>query len=279
VENLKQIFLEICKGCSYLGELDFYFKHPNLEIEVEMDEIYHKALVVGRGNGLESSEELLKKCMQNGSWSNDREKSIKNLESEYRKMDKTRANPISEAQLYSLRQELKNIAENYSRILSEKDSLLEDSIEFFAKKRTVDALILNSFFKDRELKLRAFSQDDLDYLEDSMMFKLVHSYNGLKDKFCRDNIRKICIEPFFMKRFAVSEDKFDFFGLPCCSLTDYQISLISEGEKFKFLLGQLDDIPDEYNDPEGIEDLCALKNAKVLKTKEQLAKEDSVWNF
>lgn len=275
--SLKKIFLQISNGYSFSSELNLYVKHLTLVDEVACFEARDAAAQRGKDYGLQSEDDLLQQAIKNSKWSEDKERALKTFEKDYKQLHSARFTPISEDQLSSLREELKEIEKEWLRVLNEKQELFINSIEQFSSKIAYDTQLSISLFRDAELKIPAFSSDDFEYLNDIEFIKIRREYSTILEQFSFDNLNLIAVEPFFQRRLSLGS-LYDFWGKPSYSLTENQVNLLKIGEKFKTLLEETGDLPEDYQTPEGIEDWFYLKRAGVLKSNADIVKQKQMWD-
>lgn len=271
--ELKKLFVDICNGFSYSR---FYIKHPTVQEEVICDIAKQEALEKAISFGIQKEEDILIESIKNGLWSDEKTKALKSIEADYRRLNHARFNPISENQLSALRDELKLIEDEWMKLAKEKHALFINSAEKCGERAAHDKMILISLFNSADLSDRVFNEESFEYLDDREFAKISREVSIELSKFSMDNINSLAIEPFFQRR--IVSDLFKFFGKPSTELTDYQINLFNTGEKFKHMLEECGEIPEEYQNPEGIEDYFYLKRANVLQTEQERAKQKSMWN-
>ena len=70
-----------------------------------------------------------------------------------------------------------------------------------------------------------------------------------------------------------------FFGKPICNLTYHQIDLLRSCIKYKNILSEISEVPEEYQNAEGYEDWFYLKRNRALPTQEEIAKQKEMWGY
>ena len=109
----------------------------------------------------------------------------------------------------------------------------------FASKKSNEAHILQSYYKDPELKNKLFSQEEFDDFEDEKVISIFGIFNKHSENFNIDLLKKIAISPIFLNLFNLSGDNiYHFYGKPIINLTFYQIELFSLATNFKNILAE-----------------------------------------
>lgn len=276
--ELKKIFLDICRGFSFSKKLNLYIKHLSIEEDVECELVKEDAYENAVELGIPKSDDVLAECLKNGSWTTHKEGLLKKFENDYRQLNHSRFTPISENQLEALREELNLIESEWVKLSQEKYALLYNSAERMADRAFSDQSLLLCLFRDKELKIPAYDEESFEYLDDFIFDRISREVSVQLGRFKIDNLNLLAIEPFFQRRLSVSSDLFDFFGKPSYLLSEYQISLLKLGEKFKSMLDEIGEVKEDYSTPEGIEDYFYLKRANVLKTDQEIAAERAKWD-
>ncbi len=276
--ELKKLFLDICRGYSFCPEIDFYVKHLSLEGEMECELAKEEATARARQNGLRDKEALVKEAISSGTWTEANENSLKIFARDYKRLNMSRFTPISEKQLVALRAELKLIEEEWIKLYNKKNNLLDESAEGVGERAFHDRMLLISLYKDRELKELAFDEESFDYMDDYSFGKISRMVACEMARFSHENMAQLSVESFFQQRFEASPNSYDFFGKPAHDMTDYQISLIKLGNKFKTILDEVGGQVEPEDSPDEIEDYFYLKRAGLIKSEMELAKEKSMWD-
>ena len=129
--------------------------------------------------------------------------------------------------------------------------------------------IKETFYKDQELKIKFFKDDEFDELTVQDLSRLIGFYNLVNKKTSDLNIQKMVLQDFFSYYISYSEDPIHFFGKPVAVLSLNQIKTLLYARYFKNIFANNDKIPEEFKkDPEKIIDYVnANEKAKKLQEK------------
>lgn len=275
---LLELYSEICNGFSFSRKLNLYFKHFSTNDVIECERAKQEAVKRAAGCGMLSSDDLLKQAIKDGRWSEAKNLSIKNIESDYRRLSLSKTTPISIEQLDALREELVLVENEWDNLISERYKLICFSQEAIGDRAYNDRRVFESWYRDKNLIEKAYTLEDFLYLEDREFTNICNETTIFINRFNMKDISNICISDFFQRRFSISKDLYDFFGKPSYLLTDNQINLLKLGEKYHTMLSEIDDLPDDFQGPEGIEDYFYLKRAKALPSQADIAKQKELWD-
>ncbi len=178
----------------------------------------------------------------------------------------------------SLREELKSIETEWISLYNKKQGLFEESAERMGERAYGDKMVFVCLYKDQGLKELAFDEESFEYIDDRYFSKLSGYFTLEISRFKIENITKLAVEGFFQQRLDASPNSYDFFGRSAFELTDYQLSLMKAGNKFKIILDEVGGQIDPEDSPEEIEDYFYLKRAGLIKSELELAKEKSMWD-
>jgi len=112
-----------------------------------------------------------------------------------------------------------------------------------------------SFYRDRGLTNRMFSQRDVDQMDEDESYDLLSLYIDFITRFDLDIIKRISVASFFVNSlYLCGEDPSRFFGKPVVDLTFYQTNLLSYGLYFKNVMSG-EKVPEAIrDDPDKIEE-------------------------
>ena len=143
----------------------------------------------------------------------------------------------NQEQRNSFKETIERQEEKLSKIQEERFKLLEPTVETYCTKRINEEYVKKALYKDQQCETPLFSDEefgDLSYIE---LGDLVKIYNDAISKFVEDNIKRICVNNFFLNAFTMCEnDPVKFFGTSVLELTVYQLNLFSRGKYYKFIL-------------------------------------------
>ena len=115
-----------------------------------------------------------------------------------------------------------------------------------ANKKINELYIYYALYNDESLKIKYFSEEDFNNLDDDLLSEIIKVYNTLMTFFSDTYIKKIAISPFFQNNLQIADDNpYIFYGKAVAFLTFYQVELFRYGQIFKYILSQ-DTKPPEH---------------------------------
>jgi hypothetical protein len=131
--------------------------------------------------------------------------------------------------------------------------------------------MIKSFFKDKDLLIPLFGEDEFDELENQDLKRIVSVYNDIFQNFSEENIQHTILEDFYNPYLSFAEDSMQFYGKPFCNLTYNQIRLIVYTRVFKNIFDSNENIPENIRkDPAKLLDFGGSSKEERDKTKDKL---------
>lgn len=271
-KSYRNVFLDICNGCSYeesdLGA--FYIKHLTYENQVLLEDLKEYFFQHAKERGLPTTEESLENLKQEGLWTQEKEEDLKKEESFLATIIRNKKNTYLKSQIDAFNNQIQTCKTKINRLKNERVSLLGNTCENHADQKVTEEFIKLSFFKDRDCKNLAFSQEEFDELDNDDVADFIDLYNQSLSEFSDLKLQKLVLEDFFSYYMPFCEDPIHFYGKSVIHLTHNQIRLLLYSRYFKNILTYNEDIPEEMrHDPEKILDYVnANEKAKKIKNTE-----------
>jgi hypothetical protein len=202
--------------------------------------------------GVLPEQEKINFLIEKDLWDAKNEKRISFLEDNLDRQRLTLSKLVAKSQKATVQSEIEKLQTELNTIKLERSQLLGDTCESYAQKKSNEALLKYCFFKDEDLKERYYTDEDYEDIEYSEINTLYLLMSKTFEKFTDNNIKIICLMPFFLNSFFISGDSpFYFFGKPTYELTSYQLDLYSNGLSVKNNLTEKNPIPkDILKNPE-----------------------------
>lgn len=242
----------ICQGYneSSYKKQKIFFKHFGLMDHVGVEEKHAEGLEYAKSRGLLTEEENLKFLIENKSWSENKEKQIATLTENLKYNQNSLGNLVVGTQRNQVKKQIKKIEEKLGQLLAEKQSVKGKTAEDVAQARANEYFIFKSVFKDSACTIPLFDEAQFKELEDLELGSLIKASNTIQENTGGQNIKLICIDPFFMNMYKLVKDPSQFFNKPVLSLTYLQVELLNYAEMFKVVLAE-SNIPESVrNDPD-----------------------------
>lgn len=273
MENgLRKIFADICRGYSsaeWHGTI--YLKHLSHFEQVDLDLCHDKYYQIAIKKKLQTKEARLEWLDKKGLWTRKNEGALGTQKAYVENLEKTTKLLFLKSQIDSHKETLNKEKIKYAEMLNEKEVLLGLTADKYADQKMLNHYILVSFYKDKELKNRLFSQKEFDNLDEDEMDELFSIYIKISNEIGDKNIKKISVSSFFTAYFYISDDIHAFFGKPTCELSYSQLNLLYYAGYFKQIVQNMK-IPENIReDPEKIEEFASA-SAKVKEMAQKVGK-------
>jgi hypothetical protein len=261
----RKLFKEISKGYSpcFLGKDVFYIKHQSLDGLVDFDDVYNLYLGKALSRGLESKQDILDSLDKEGIWTSKDESDIQSQSFYLENLQKNKKNIVLKSALTQINLQVEEAEKKLKELEAKKSGLISSSAEQYALNRANDFYIYNSFYKDKDLNNRLYSEEEFDYINNKEVTDMIILYNTFHEKFKDENIQSLAIQDFYKVYYHFSETCRDFFGKPAVDLTNFQMNLILYTRVFKNIFDQHDDIPERIKkDPAALLDFANSSEAR-----------------
>ena len=261
MDLLKRAFHDISLGYTrgIIQNRVVYIRHLSYGDQTEFDRINDSYFKEAKDQGILTNDEMLKSIIDQGIWSQKKEKEINDsklfIESMISGKKKHTKMP---SMVLKINEQIKEEEAKYYNLVNEKFTLLGLTCEAYAQKQTNDHYIFNNLFLDEILKIPFFSSIQFDYLDDFEINLIVADYNKILEGCSEQNIKRLAMQDFFQNYFCLTgENLSQFFGKPICALTFFQVKLLSYGGHFKSIYqnNDMSIIPQSVkNDPDLLTD-------------------------
>lgn len=276
-KGYRKILKEIVQGFSpyFLGEKKHYIKHQSTSDIVDFDDVYQVYYDKARNKGLPTEAEIFEDLEKEGMWSKQDDTEIEQQEFYVESLNKNKKNVYLKSAIDQMNKQIQEAEEKLDDLKTKKRNLASNCCETYALNRANDFYMFNSFFKDTELKVPLYTQEEFEHVTTREVSKLVKIYNEFHDRFKESSIKHLAIQDFYKVYYSFSESSRDFFGKPILQLTNFQLSLILYTRIFKNIFEQHSDIPDKTKqDPDALLDY-ANSSEKRDEAKQKLAENNT----
>lgn len=199
-KELTKTFIEISKGFSELeisGTL-CYIKHPTMEDFERNGELYERYLEKAKKMGVPTKEEVLDSLNKEGLWTFEEENEIEKIKIEQDNLKKTLKNLVLDQEKIPIKKKIKEVSEKLKKITEKRDSLIPQTAEAYANKKSNEEYLRFSIFKQKDLSELYYSEDEFNEIEIDELIKIFLKYNQSLNKFSEDNIMKIAVSDFLL---------------------------------------------------------------------------------
>ena len=209
---------------------DFYIKHVDTYDSEEIDEKGQEYKNHAIKQGLPSTEEKLEQLKEDGSWTEEEDTRLQDLQLMITNLKVTKSRLILKADTDSLQRQIDDTSKEVNKLILEKATLIGYTSDVYSSKKINEFYVLTTSYKDKELKKPLFSGDEFEELQEKDIAILIKYYNDVSDQSEEANIKRIALSGFFLNSFYLCEDNpYTYYGKPVVDLTYNQGELFSYG--------------------------------------------------
>lgn len=248
-ENFRSLFKEIVTGYSHTSDGKSYVKHFS-----ELDNSFFadkrvEYIKLKNKEGVLTEKEKLKILSEQGAWTAAQEEKILELKYIISDNNKVVANMPLLEQRRAIESIIKEKESELHDLLMERYAAINPTAEILAQKYLLSLMVIHGFFKDEELKIRAISNEDFDYLEEEQLNIFIEQQNQIFAKFSTRNIRALATMPFVLNQIMFCKDRpFEFFGKPMMYFSTYQLDLFSRTVRNIRIMENSEDSPPDIHE-------------------------------
>lgn len=236
---LKLIYSEILREYSpiFYNNQFIYIKHLN-QLDISLVDIKRQEYIeYFQSKGILSSKDKLKEIIKDGLWTEAKDKEIDEVKSFILNLEHTKKKHSIKKDRDLVDKEIEKYNERFYKLVIEKDKLMGKTADVRAHRRVTEYYIFISLYKDTDLKIPLFSEEEFDALDEIELRSLERLYNAKTFNLHSDNLKKIALMPYFFNLYILSgENLWNLFGKPLVHLTTYQIELIQNAKNYKTIL-------------------------------------------
>lgn len=259
--QLRKVFVEALNGYSVESIPKFgniYLKHMDYYTSQEIDEKKDHYLDVATKKGLPTTEQKEKELIDDNLWDKEKDKKIKDLKDFLRGLYTAKSKYLLKAEIDKANSQIEQTEKELNEIAQEKAELIGFTADLYAGKKVNEYYIYSTSYKNKDLTVKAFSDEDFEELTDVDISEMTQAHNKMTSKFSSVNLKRVALAPFFMNHFYLCDDNpMNFFGEPIVKLTFNQCDLFSYGKYFKHVLSEMKNPPSDemMDDPDKLIEL------------------------
>lgn len=270
---LRRAFVDVCRGYS-VGQLKtgqtVYIRHLGHREHADYEEVQMGFEAEAKAQGAQTEKDRLEHLYSKGLWSKDKEKAIETQRDFIARLEDGRKTIAVPSVLRSHEEQIKREKENLIKQITERATVLRETVETYAERRLEDYYLVHNLFSDKELTILVFDPEEFDNLPDGDIESIHETYKQALEPCSDANLRKLAAQDFFVSYYTLATDNpQSFFGKPIYELTYYQVRLLNQARYMKAILDNTDTsrlAPEKRNDPDAIESLhITQKNMDALK--------------
>lgn len=270
MENFREHFSSIVLGKSPIlidGTLAFA-KHYGLHDGVESELVYKRELERTKKMGIDSERDRLKFLELEGLWSSEKEEEINRLRASINSAKTSKKNLLLPSHKEEINKNIKNLEAQLLELFIQRCELVGETQESFAKRESEVYFILNSVFKDPDLRELYIPKSKHEEIEDEIIDELTNAYNSQLNFLFSGGVKKVALSGEAQMLISLSENAYYFYGKPIALLTFFQSELFIYGKNYAQML-RSDVPPPDFvrDDPDKLEDWfdSVVNSKRVIK--------------
>lgn len=242
------VYSEIVKGYSYDTLGGFFLKHFGEIESSETERVRRLYLKEMEAQGILSEPEKIKLLEINGHWTKEDEASYRQYQDEIEGLRLSLHKLIIPQQQEHMGKIIEKKIEENKNKWSTRAQLLGTTREIYAGRKAAEFHILSTFYKDKQLTIPAFNQEEIDNLSDEQLNIYMNVYQEIHEVFVDKNFKRIAVCPFFLNTYLMSDNNpYFFYGKPLVQLSTYQLALFNRAAFYKNVVEESPQRPpDEY---------------------------------
>lgn len=265
IYEVKNTYLEIIRGFSFDSEREIYVKHFTELEKIQVIRKRQEILDRTKSRGVKTERDALDYLISENLWSQGKEEEIASLELSVEDNTRQANNMVVPAQKNVILSLVQKDKDALAKIRNERASLTGLTAEKYADEKYINHYLYFSFFKDPDLKLKFFSEEEFSDLEEDEINDYFRIYSSVLAKFSEDNLKKISVSPFFLNSVSFAyEDPRLFLDKGGLDYTNYQFEIFNLGKRNVRLMSESSKSPPIIHSQSKFSDLISwydLQNA------------------
>ena len=261
---LRKVFSDIKNSHSEvrLDNKVVYVKHfgsdDQGELECKYDAIYEKA----KSNGLPTEKEAFDLLREQDLWTDEDESEYATNQKYIDGLEDTKKTLIIPSQINQVDEDLKEAREKQEAKEKQRQELLSETCESYARNKSNDYSIYLSYFSDKECVKNLFSIEEYEELSKQELTDWFLKYVKATEHLSIENIKYLAISTSFSMYYNLLGGKqlYRFFNKPIYDYSFYQLNLLNYAKVLNSILENVEKIPEAIK--RHPDDLIAYAEAK-----------------
>lgn len=265
---LRRTLSEIIDGYScfeYQGST-VYIKHFGNKEQSDLEKQYQEVFDKAKKQGLQTEEEALEMLKEQDLWSEEEENKLIDQKKYIDNLKDTKEGLIIPSQIETIQKDIDEAESKYQEENFRRQSLLSETCEGYAKKKSNDYSLYLSFFNSPDLSQKFLIQEDFDMLSKKELNELLEEYVIATKHLSIRNIKYLAINNIFNIYYNIlgAKNIYKFFNKPIYECTFYQLNLLNYAKILNSIIENSEKMPDIVKkDPDKILDF--MENQKRSK--------------
>ena len=241
--NYRYLFRDIVVG---FCEVDIegktlFVKHLSALDQVNLEVLEEQFFTKAKNRGLPTEQEALDRLKEEEMWAKGDEAEIERQKQYLKGVEDTRKQLYLKTELEINEKQLKEARDKLGELLFAKANLVGQTCEKYSRSRVNDHYILKSFFKDRDLSVAYYTDEEISELPLKELQVITQLYNLHVGLFTDQHIQDLTLQDFYA---PFCDNVMNFFNKPLFQLSSNQVKIIVFTRMFKNIFENYPKIPE-----------------------------------
>ena len=244
--NYRYLFRDIVVG---FCEVDIegktlFVKHLSALDQVNLEVLEEQFFTKAKNRGLPTEQEALDRLEEEEMWAKGDEAEIERQKQYLKGVEDTRKQLYLKTELEINEKQLEEARNKLGELLFAKADLVGQTCEKYSRSRVNDHYILKSFFKDRDLSVAYYTDEEISELPLKELQVITQLYNLHVGLFTDQHIQDLTLQDFYAPYFPFCDNVMNFFNKPLFQLSSNQVKIIVFTRMFKNIFENYPKIPE-----------------------------------
>ena len=244
--NYRYLFRDIVVG---FCEVDIegktlFVKHLSALDQVNLEVLEEQFFTKAKNRGLPTEQEALDRLEEEEMWAKGDEAEIERQKQYLKGVEDTRKQLYLKTELEINEKQLEEARNKLGELLFAKADLVGQTCEKYSRSRVNDHYILKSFFKDRDLTVVYYTDEEISELPLKELQVITQLYNLHVGLFTDQHIQDLTLQDFYAPYFPFCYNVMNFFNKPLFQLSSNQVKIIVFTRMFKNIFENYPKIPE-----------------------------------
>ena len=244
--NYRYLFRDIVVG---FCEVDIegktlFVKHLSALDQVNLEILEEQFFTKAKNRGLPTEQEALDRLEEEEMWAKGDEAEIERQRQYLKGVEDTRKQLYLKTELEINEKQLEEARDKLGELLFAKADLVGQTWEKYSRSLVTDHYILKSFFKDRDLTVVYYTDEEISELPLKELQVITQLYNLHVGLFTDQHIQDLTLQDFYAPYFPFCDNVMNFFNKPLFQLSSNQVKIIVFTRMFKNIFENYPKIPE-----------------------------------
>jgi len=245
---LRKVFSDIKNGYSEVGSEDkiSYVKHFGSDDQEKLESKYEFIYEKAKSNGLPTEKEAFELLKEQDLWTDEDESEYATNQKYIEGLQDTKKSLIIPSQINQVDKDLSEARKKQEVKEKERQELLSETCESYARNKSNDYSIYLSYFSDKECTKNLFSTEEYEELTKQELTDWFLRYIKATEHLSIENIKYLAISTSFSMYYNLlgSKQLYRFFDKPIYDYSYYQLNLLNYAKVLNSILENVEKIPE-----------------------------------